>query len=584
MVGAKRAFAVLIAVLSCGSAGAEEIGYLKVEGTQNVSEGTVLEAVSSVPGTELDEQTVRQDMERIFAAGDFSKVDVRVGEREGKLELVYELRENPVIRDICFKGLEGIDVKPLIDQMSSRRGEVLNNLKVKRDLERLSSCFESEGFGIRVLGCRLNEENALVIECRRPMVRRIRIAENASVKERVIRRYLSVKEGDAYNPRSVEKDIARLKRTGLFYDVKSAVRTLENGDVDVILLVSENKPAVIKANAGYGTDSGALGGLEFTHFNVGGNAQKISLGLALSEDDYKSCWATWSDPYMTDRIYAWSAGVYASEDDGLTYRYSSNGRRFDAFNYEEKTKGAFFSLSKWLTRGGEWSFKGTIDRHSSEVGCLDEAAGGYSKSETKSWFDEVTGGDADSEVLALRLELMHNGLNSYVPYPDGWKRTFGAEQAFKALGGDCDYFKYWVEVNNYIPLCSPFKNFTQSSKAPVTLALRAAAGWSSGDVPIAERYSLGGAGTMRGYESGDFKGSEMFLGNAELRVPILKNFTLVGFYDMGNAWEEDSMDLSDLYDNYGVGGRFNTPAGPVRVDLAWGGDETRWSLSMGEMF
>ena len=102
------------------------------------------------------------------------------------------------------------------------------------------------------------------------------------------------------------------------------------------------------------------------------------------------------------------------------------------------------------------------------------------------------------------------------------------------------------------------------------------------DLPAFARYSLGGMNTLRGYHSRTFEGSDMLLGNFELRLPVQKNFELVGFYDIGNA--ADNMKWDKFYDNWGMGIRVKTPMGQIRLDYAKGGDEDRTYFGFGQMF
>jgi outer membrane protein insertion porin family len=75
----------------------------------------------------------------------------------------------------------------------------------------------------------------------------------------------------------------------------------------------------------------------------------------------------------------------------------------------------------------------------------------------------------------------------------------------------------------------------------------------------------------------------MILGNVELRVPIQSIFTIVGFYDIGDAGNDIGY-FSDLKSDYGIGLRLNTPMGKIRLDYAFGGDENRFYFGFGEMF
>ena len=77
----------------------------------------------------------------------------------------------------------------------------------------------------------------------------------------------------------------------------------------------------------------------------------------------------------------------------------------------------------------------------------------------------------------------------------------------------------------------------------------------------------------------------MLLGNFELRLPVDKNFSLVGFYDIGRAWRkgEDASFGSDMGTSPGFGVRINTPLGNLRLDYATG-DEGRFHFGFGELF
>jgi outer membrane protein insertion porin family len=97
------------------------------------------------------------------------------------------------------------------------------------------------------------------------------------------------------------------------------------------------------------------------------------------------------------------------------------------------------------------------------------------------------------------------------------------------------------------------------------------------ELPIVERFFLGGRTTVRGYDQdtlgpigsdGDPIGGNAFLmENLELRVSLGKGIGIVAFLDGGNVWPKiDDMTLSDLKFTTGLGLRYNTPVGPVRVD------------------
>ena len=98
---------------------------------------------------------------------------------------------------------------------------------------------------------------------------------------------------------------------------------------------------------------------------------------------------------------------------------------------------------------------------------------------------------------------------------------------------------------------------------------------------------------MRGYTEDRFWGKKMAFINMEYRKPILDYFTLIAFFDYGSAWGSTEtisyrdLDQSDSFKGhygYGLGARFNTPIGNLRLDWGFGDEGNKAHFSMGHMF
>ena len=103
------------------------------------------------------------------------------------------------------------------------------------------------------------------------------------------------------------------------------------------------------------------------------------------------------------------------------------------------------------------------------------------------------------------------------------------------------------------------------------------------DLPASERFFAGGDTTIRGYAL-DTVGTEKTISprgfprggnavlvmNAELRVPVWKDFGAAAFVDGGNVWERvTDFSIGDLRGSVGFGLRYRSPIGPVRLDLGF---------------
>jgi len=101
-------------------------------------------------------------------------------------------------------------------------------------------------------------------------------------------------------------------------------------------------------------------------------------------------------------------------------------------------------------------------------------------------------------------------------------------------------------------------------------------GWSTKEVPIFERFYLGGPNTLRGWKFRQVTpidatgfgigGNSEVLGNVEYIIPLPFNIRLASFIDIGNVYGPGKFDPADLRSDAGGGVRWLSPFGPIRVD------------------
>jgi outer membrane protein assembly factor BamA len=178
----------------------------------------------------------------------------------------------------------------------------------------------------------------------------------------------------------------------------------------------------------------------------------------------------------------------------------------------------------------------------------------------------------------------------------------GSSVNFAKLTGQAAYYKQafhgTVWANSIrIGLAQPFQN----SRVPLSEAFFTGGGNSLRGFP------LDGAGPQRQVEvcsSGQTSpcpeiqvpsgGNELLIINAEARIPlpIKKGLSIVPFYDGGNVFPNVGFhDFTSLYsNNAGLGFRYATPVGPIRVDVGQnlnpvpGVKSTQYFISIGQAF
>ncbi len=176
-------------------------------------------------------------------------------------------------------------------------------------------------------------------------------------------------------------------------------------------------------------------------------------------------------------------------------------------------------------------------------------------------------------VSMVGFGLSYDTRNSYQLPNKGQKTDLNFKFAGGPLGGDADYFSWEVRHARYM------KGFFPGHVLEIGGSTGVIQGYGSDtdDVPLFQRWYLGGLNTLRGY---DFRsvgpldqfeeplgGSTYWYVTAEYSLPIIERVRFALFYDMGMVYGPAyEWDFSNYANNWGVGLRLLLPIGPLRLD------------------
>ncbi|MCL2010207.1 MAG: BamA/TamA family outer membrane protein [Synergistaceae bacterium] len=566
----------LMFLACCGVAFAAETMVMSVgvRGNERVVSDYILGVVETRPGEPLERDKLQSDIDSIYSQGFFSFVDADLTAVPGGVSVVYSIMENPVVEEITFEGNTVYKSEVLMREVFTQPGSVFNRVFFRNDLDRIQEKYRKDGYVmVRVADVDING-GRIKVHIVEPRVGDVIIQGNRRTKTHVIRREIKLKKGDLFNVTRFRHQLGTLQGKGYFEDVNVGFDVSDH-DPDVlnlILTVREKKTQSIGINVGYGSESGLSGGLTYTDTNFSGLGHQFEVGF--DEGQEARYWTTYSSPYMDRETYAWRVGVTYRD---FTDRYYYH-REKKQFEYDETSLSVFAGLGKRFGRAEEWSWFFTLNWRDTDYSDPHNPIEDY--------YNDLTmwGGRNFSGELQFTLDKRE----PYLPYQKGLLWDTALEQAVEFIGGEYTYLKYWTQARYYLPLNNLLNevvdvNGMWSEDNPVILAARVRVGSAlDSDLPAFARYSLGGMNSLRGYHSRTFEGSNVILGNFELRVPVQKSFEVVGFYDVGNA--DNDMDWGTLHDNYGIGLRVKTPMGLIRLDYATGADENRTYFGFGQMF
>ena len=550
-----------------------QVTSVAVSGNDHIATEYILNVVDTKPGTILSRDVIQADVEAIYNQGFFSFADFDFAPEGGGVAVTFTVKENPVIDSITFTGNTIYTTEQLMHEVFSQEGTVFNRNFFRNDLDRIQEKYHKDGYVMARVSDVQIEGGNIYVTILEPRVRDVIIQGNTKTKTYVIRREIKLDDGDLFNVIHFRHQLGKLQGLGYFEDVNVAFDVPEDTDgvVDLILTVKEKRTASIGLNLGYGTESGISGGLTYNDTNMFGRGMDFEIGF--NEGDEASYWMTFSSPYMDSKTFAWRIGArYWTYDDRYFYR---QGRR--QFEFDEKVYSVFAGLGRKFSNE-DWSWWLTLRHQKADYDDVHNAILGY--------MDDMTMWDGTNQTI--EFQLTWDRRDEYASYPSGFVWDTFLEQAVEVLGGEYSYLKYWTQARAYIALNKAIEglidtNGSWSDENPLLFAARVRIGSATADeLPSFARYSLGGMNTLRGYNSRSFEGSNFYLGNFELRVPVNNSISLVGFYDIGNA--DTTWDWSNKHDDYGFGLRVKTPFGNLRLDYAKGEDENRTYFGFGEMF
>jgi len=561
----------------CNSALAAEpmVAFVEVKGNENVNSGYILGAVETKSWTPLEREKLQRDIDSIYELGFFSTVDMELSQVSNGVGVTFVVNENPIVESISFSGNSVYKDSELMDVVFTQPGSVFNRVFFRNDLDRIHEKYGKDGYiMVRIADVSISGGN-IYVKILEPRVGDIIILGNRKTKTKIISREIKLKKGDVFNATTFRYQLGKLNNLGYFDDVNVGFEPGDTMDTsDIIITVKEKKTSAIGFNIGYGSDGGFSGGITYRDVNWSGMGHVAEVGFELGQNE--QYWVSYSSPYMDKSTFGWKVGAYRRYFQDRFYYHDSKKQ----FEYDETTKGVFAGIGRKFGGNSNFGWFFTLDWKEVNYDNI--------KNEILSFHDDLTMWEGRN--FTTDLTLSHSTMDEYLPYPKGFISEIFLSKAHSVLGGEFDYLKYWLQLRYYLPfqlrdvMGDMIDIDALSDELPLILATRFRIGSSTVDtLPAFARYSLGGDSTLRGYNNRTFEGSSMILGNVELRIPIQSMFSVVGFYDIGNAGNDISY-FSDLKWDYGFGVRVNTPVGNIRLDYALGGDENRFYFGFGEMF
>ena len=368
-----------------------------------------------------------------------------------------------------------------------------------------------------------------------------------NLNESFVRRRLLIATGQPFKPTAIETAREDLATLGVFSSVRTQIeKKLDlQGREPLSFEVTERPLHAVNFGAAYATDLGGNISSSWLHRNLFGNAEQLNLTAAVTQLGGNS---TTGIGYKIGA--AFSKPDFLKRDQSLQLGLDAFQQSLDA--YDEKAVIAQMLLNRKLDVHWRSSF-------------------GIAAQQSRISQESVT---HDYTLVSLPLTLKYDSSNSLLDPTKGSIATASVTPTQSLAGVNSKPFVLaQASASSYLDLGKPGRS---------VLALRGVVGVSGGAsqfaLPPDKRFYAGGSATVRGYKYQSIGpafpdnkpqgGTSMAAGSVELRQRIFDSYGVVLFADGGQV-NVDALPFAGHWQfGAGVGARYYTSFGPIRLDVA----------------
>jgi outer membrane protein insertion porin family len=521
----------------------------------------------------LDETQLQQDLDSIrewYQNHGFIDVEIKDVRRErspkGALTITIVIAEGAQyhVGKVTISGEKVAKEESIRALLKMKEGSVYSPKQLHDDAKAVADAYGSGGYIDLVItpestpaGPALVDVHYKIEEGERSFVNRVNIVGNTRTKDKVIRREVLVAPGDVFNSVRADTTKKRLENLGYFSKVETYPEDTDvPGRKDLTILVQEKRTGSFSFGAGFSTVDQLVGFAELTQgnfdlfnwptFTGGGQKFRVRVQYGTQRKDFL---LNVTEPYFLDRRLSLSGQLFFTEADYLSTEY--NQRNYGFTIDLRKPLGAF----TYVSLGYQLQ---DIDIYN-----VSSSASSFIKSQEGSF--------TESKIISsVVFDRRDNALLTRT----GQRIILSPFIAGGFLGGNTQIYGWDLEGSQYFRLKWDTILLINGEIATVNT-------WGNGsEVPIFERFYLGGANNLRGFPyrevgpqdvTGEpIGGQSMARATIEWTFPIIKEARGAIFYDTGfvnsDAW---SFGFEHIASDIGVGIRLNLPIGPLRLDYGY---------------
>jgi outer membrane protein insertion porin family len=183
------------------------VAEVRIKGNRRIEADAILARISTREGTIYSLRRVASDIREVYSLGFFRNVRVLSEESLDGRVLIFEVEENPVIRQVTITGNDEIDGEKIRDSLTLTTGSTLDFPLLYENAQRIEGIYRAEGYYLANVSHEIETltGNAVAIhfeveEGKKLRLTEIRFEGNSAIDEAELRRGMRTKPWTWYSP------------------------------------------------------------------------------------------------------------------------------------------------------------------------------------------------------------------------------------------------------------------------------------------------------------------------------------------------------------------------------------------------
>jgi len=519
-----------------------------------------------------NEESLEMDKKRIeyiyresgYLTAKVAKVDLNFSKSKRSIDVTFHIKEGEqfIVRNVSAPGDEVFSESELLEQVTVEVGKPYKQSTVLETINRLKVLWGNLGYihadvYPQVIPNEETKEVDITFHAdrgKKVFVNRINISGNKLTKDRVIRRELSIEEGDLLSNQKLGESRDNVEYLGFFE--RGAVnwkphKILDN-KVDLELNVKETKTGSLNGMLNYGTSEAApqrriKGSVNLEKHNLFGLGLDIGASVEGDRKKVRKGSLNFFDPHILDSDVSGAISLYAKQDDYDQWSHVSPTPKERIVGGSLNLGFPLYQISKRTRMSMEFGLEHIKNNNPQVTSAMQRAL-------LQPIVDRTF---QQGDHLWFGADLVKDTRNHRYYPTRGFKFILGAKSAPPGLNQEFSFLKTDIEWSWYTPLIGEeYLVLMLHSRIAFIDAIS-----KDKVIPYKELSHMGGQNTVRGFvwgsigpawETNDPLGArKAFQFNSELIFPLIPDYSMKGhvFYDCGAGWDTPKTNIpkSDHY-------------------------------------